>query len=76
MDVKNIVCYSLDLYSQNCLAYLRLIGPLKRLSVNIINGIENGKSNVGRNHRRGYCIHSTQLSKEIPRLLEENHGDF
>jgi glycosyltransferase involved in cell wall biosynthesis/uncharacterized coiled-coil protein SlyX len=48
MDVKNLVCYSLDLFSRNCLAYLRLIGPLKQLGLNIINGIENGKSSFER----------------------------
>jgi processive 1,2-diacylglycerol beta-glucosyltransferase len=44
MDVKNVVCYSFDLFSQNSLAYLRLIGPLRQLGISIINGIENGQT--------------------------------
>ena len=38
MNIKNVVCYSFELFSQNSLAYLRLIGPLQQSGINIING--------------------------------------
>jgi processive 1,2-diacylglycerol beta-glucosyltransferase len=46
MDVKNVTCYSFDLSSLNSLAYLRLVGPLSRLGINVINGFENGRVDI------------------------------
>jgi hypothetical protein len=43
MKIKNAVCYSFYLNDEGLLAYIRLIGPLRRSGINIVNGIENNQ---------------------------------
>jgi glycosyltransferase involved in cell wall biosynthesis len=43
MEIKNAVCYSFPMGSQDAMAHLRLIAPLKQAGIQIINGIENGQ---------------------------------
>jgi processive 1,2-diacylglycerol beta-glucosyltransferase len=48
VKISNVVCYSFALSGEHSLAYLRLIGPLRLLGINIINGIENNQININR----------------------------
>jgi len=48
MKIRNAVCYSFYLNDEALLAYVRLIGPLRRSGINIINGIENNQIIINR----------------------------
>jgi glycosyltransferase involved in cell wall biosynthesis len=43
MDLKNIVCYSFNVNSQDASGQLRILGPLQQAGINLINGLEVGK---------------------------------
>lgn len=46
MVVKSVVCYSLDLPSQNSLGYLRVIGPLQQAGIEFIDANKNDQAEV------------------------------
>ena len=40
MRIKSAVCYSFDLNHEGAFVVLRLIGPLRRLGINIVNELK------------------------------------
>ena len=66
MKIKNAVCYSLPLKEESVLAYVRLIDPLRRLGINIVNGIENNEIIIGRVSEGDIII----IQREFPRTID------
>jgi processive 1,2-diacylglycerol beta-glucosyltransferase len=67
MDVRKVVCYSFDLPSRNSLAYLRLIGPLHHLGVELVDGYEDGKFVVEKVLQGDIVV----IQRNFPRMFEE-----
>jgi glycosyltransferase involved in cell wall biosynthesis len=65
MQIKNVVCYSFSLASQDSIAHLRLIAPLQQAGINIIPGLENGRSISRKVHEADLVI----LQREFPRRI-------
>jgi glycosyltransferase involved in cell wall biosynthesis len=66
MKIKSAVCYSLYLNDEALLAYVRLIGPLRRSGINIINGIENDQININRVSEGDIVI----IQREFPKQFD------
>ena len=66
MKIKNAVCYSFDLNVEGAQAYMRLIGPLKQLGINIINGIENNQIIINRVSEGDVVI----IQREFPKQFD------
>ncbi len=67
MEARKVVCYSFDLPSRNSLAYLRLIGPLNQLSIELIDGYEGGKVVVDKVLQGDVVV----IQRNFPRKYEE-----
>jgi glycosyltransferase involved in cell wall biosynthesis len=67
MKIKNAVCYSFYLNDEALLAYVRLIGPLRRSGINIINGIENNQIIINRVSEGDIVI----IQREFPKKIDD-----
>jgi len=65
MKIKNAVCYSFRLNDESLLAYVRLIGPLRRSGINIVNGIENNKIIINRVSETDMVIIQREFPKKV-----------
>jgi glycosyltransferase involved in cell wall biosynthesis len=70
MDIRNIACYSYSLGGEDYLAHLRLIGPLKRAGINLINGIEDGQIVVSRVSEGDIVIIQREVPQEFAQYRE------
>ena len=66
MKIRSAVCYSFDLNYEGALAYMRLIGPLRRSGINIINGIENNQIIINRVAEGDVVI----IQREFPKQFD------
>ena len=78
MKIKNVVCYSFYLNDESPLAYLRLIGPLRRSEINVIYGIENNQVIINRVYEGDLVVIQREFPKEFDsyeKILEIAHKE-
>jgi glycosyltransferase involved in cell wall biosynthesis len=68
MNIKNATCYSFHLNGEESLAYLRLIGPLRKAGIGIVKGIRDEQVIVDRVSEGDIVV----ILREFPRRF----GDF